>query len=507
VSIYRINSSYCGEAPAFKPGEALLARGANIECLGSHGEPPLHYAIRNHRADIVRELLARGAHCNAGGINNERPLHIAFKEHDDLILSVLLQCQNLRIEAIDALGNMALHCAALCISMEPAIVQEVIVRTPADKINVQNEKGDTALIIAIRARNESFALALLACPEINLSLCNAEGNSALHVAAAIANPLLSQGLIDALATRADARALNKQQVLAPHNTALSIAIHHNNIGFVRRLLAHPSIQPNFSDTTSKTPLHVAIEMGRAECILALIAYIGIELNAPDRTGNTPAHYAIVAGTPLVLRNALLTAPSVIYSIQGADRVDDASRSPSLPLDIQLAIARRADLRLSNINGNNPIHIAAQIGGIDHRLVQRLAENTTYREAIHTFNFCSQLPCDLSRNAIPVVKKLITPYLPTRCLLRSKNYFFVHADSQNPSRVEFPAAAATQHAEHGAAAAAQGTVQQVDAPAAAAQGTVQQADVQAAARVAGQLAQTVTEKVVSAGLSKITSSKK
>lgn len=53
----------------------LLAKGANIECLGSHGEPPLHYAIRNHRTDIVRELLARGANCNAGGINHERPLH------------------------------------------------------------------------------------------------------------------------------------------------------------------------------------------------------------------------------------------------------------------------------------------------------------------------------------------------------------------------------------------------------------------------------------------------
>jgi hypothetical protein len=88
--------------------------------------------------------------------------------------------------------------------------------------------------------------------------------------------------------------------------------------------------------------------------------------------------------------------------------------------------------------------------------------------------------------------LTVPYLPTRCLLRSKNYFSVHPDSQNPSIVEFPAEAAPQHAEQPVQAGA----------AAAAQGTVQQDEARVVARVAGKIARVATERMVSKGLSKL-----
>jgi ankyrin repeat protein len=377
------------------------------------------------------------------------------------------------------------------------LIVALVARAGAEAINKQQTHAphDTALSIAIRARNEEFARALLAPRiEINLSLCNTEGNSPLHVAAAaIANPCLPQDLIVALVARANEEAINKQQAHAPCDTALIIAIRCNNTGFVKRLLTHPNIKPNVPDATGKTPLIIAIEMGRQECFDALLAHTSIDPNFPDitsktplivaielgrqgcigalldhprierntsdRDGNTPAHYAVVAGSPPALRSALLTHPCVEYNIQDAARVDDHDRSPGLPLATQLAILSRSDPRRQNRNHNNPIHIAAQIAGIDPTLVQALVKAAGGWEAIHTFNTRGLLACDASRNASDAVKRSITPYPLTLCYLRSQHYFSTHPDSQDPATVEFAAAAAPQHVEQPAQAAAEAGAQE------------------------------------------------
>ena len=548
----------------------LLAHGANIEYSGSTGEPPLHYAIRRHRIGIVRTLLNAGADCNANGKQQEKPLHITLKEPDDQILSELLRRHQLQslilcIGADDAQGNIALHFAALHIGMDPANIQKLIRDTPAGKINAQNENGDTALIIAIRARNEDFVRALLApredeaeidlslCntegnsalhvaaatiappvskglmdalvaranpeainkrqahepndtaliiairarneafarallrrAEINLSLCNTEGNSPLHIAAAITAPPVSQELIDALVERANAEAINIQQPHEPHNTALIIAIRCNNIGIVQRLLTHPNIEPNFPDATGETPLIIAIEMGRRECIRCLLNHDRINRDTPDRDGNKPADYALLAGLPLRLRDALLTSPSVIYRIEDANRTAE-DKAPELGTDLKQLIVRGANLSLTNNNGNTPFHLLAQIASIDQAFLQSLVANAWFSRAIHTFNRCNKLPWDISRNTSQEIKREIKPWLTTRYLLKATNYFSTQPDRQEPVAVRFVVAAAPQPAEQPA---------QAD----------EEADVQAAGRIARRLAEQaagpLAGRVAEAGLKKL-----
>lgn len=503
----------------------LLASRADIERRGSKGEPPLHYAIRNRRLDIVKELLGAGANCNAKGIGNEHPLHTALKNPDDRIIAALLNRPDLMAGEKDAHNNIALHFAALCIGMDPAAIRGIIEITPTDKRNALNENGDTALIIALRARNEEFVQALLACPEIDLSICNAEGNSPLHVAAATTNPSLPRSLLDALVTHADAETINKRQGRDPRDTALIIALRTRNEAFARKLSAHPEInpallnaegnsslhvaaamanpplpqdiintlitranaianidiinmqqgreprdtaliialrsgnvpfalrllaqhaeqqrnipdtriEPNFPDAaTGKTPLIIAIEAGIAECINALLGHSRLRLNIPDHSGNTPAHYAVAAGVPLVLRSALLTHPSVNYNVQDAAHTR-TPRAPTPPLAILQAIVRDADLGLTNLNGNTPIHLAAQIGGIDAALVRSLVATPSGARAIHTFNVHRQLPCDIAENSGATVYKLITPYWPTRYCLRTENYLSTRFVQQDPAAVAF-----------------------------------------------------------------------
>ena len=336
----------------------------DISSMNCNGEQPLHYAIRKQRSDIVRLLLGEGADYNAEGIDGERPFHIALKVHFAPILSVLLhQAKDLDLGAKDLHNNTALHFAAPYIGLDQAFINGITDGVSADIINAQNSNGDTALNIALRAKNAEFAMALLDrtennLPVCNLTLCDAQGNAPLHVAAAIVDPSLPQNLLQRLVTYtaelpcAGGKAINQLQRVDPNGTALSIAVRCNNMELIKLLLALRAINPNKPDATGKTPLVLAIELGNRECAQSLLALQGISPNIPDATGKTPlvlaiekgdeqtvekllacegidpnvpdsrgntaAHYAVTAGVPLALRNALLTHPRVKYSIEGAD---------------------------------------------------------------------------------------------------------------------------------------------------------------------------------------------
>jgi ankyrin repeat protein len=315
----------------------LLGRGANIECLGSSDEPPLHYAIRNRRIGIVQELLNAGADCNAGGIDNERPLHIALQKPVYHILLALLRHRGLRIEEEDVHHNIALHFAASYGGIKSEMVQEIIGRTfEARKINAQNASGDTALIIAIRERKEDFAQALLACEGIDLSLCDTEGYSPLHMAAAIAKPsYLPQELMTALVARADKEAINKQQEHAPHDTALIVAIRARNVKFARTLLEHDRIDLSLCDTAGNSPLHVAAAIDNPRLSKGLMD-------------------AFVARADAEVINKQQERVPYDTALRIAIRLRNEAFAQALLMHDKI------DLSLCDVDGNSPLHIAAAI---------------------------------------------------------------------------------------------------------------------------------------------------
>ena len=457
----------------------------------------LHAAVA-----IANPFLSQGltdalvARANAEAINKQQThephdtaLILAIRARNEAFAQELLTRPEINLSLCNTEGNSPLHVAASVIApfLSQVLTDALVIRANAEAINKQQaqEPHDTALILAIRARNEAFVQALLTRPEIDLSLCNTEGNAPLHVAAAIADPFLSQGLIDALVARANEEAINKQQGRAPHDTPLIIAIRCNNIGFVRRLLAHRDIKPNIPDATGKTPLHTAIEMGRQECLEALLACLGIDPNIPDatgqvplhiaiekgreecikalhahkrinhdaqdRSGNNPAHYAATAGLPLELRKGLLSLPFVNYSILDADQTD-ALRAPDFSPETKKEIVRAANLKGTNNNGNNPVHILAQRAAPNEDLVKEVMQNPTGKEAIHAFNACRQLPCDIARIVDPSVRGLITPLSITTWFLRKIDGFSTHPDQQVPGTVEFVVEVVPQYVEQRAAVA-------------------------------------------------------
>ncbi|KAJ1729343.1 ATP-dependent RNA helicase, partial [Coemansia biformis] len=125
---------------------------------------------------------------------------------------------------------------------------------------------------------------------------DAQGNTALHHAAAAGSAACTDVLIEA---HAQISAQNKEGA-----TALHFATYHGRQQVIGRLL--PAL--NTRDGTGKTPLMLAAFRGRTQAALALLGH-GALVNVQDSRGWTALMYAAFAGRIVICRELLEAAAS------------------------------------------------------------------------------------------------------------------------------------------------------------------------------------------------------
>ncbi len=76
------------------------------------GLAPIHHAARHGRVDCVKFLLSVGASPLARSLQRQLPLHYAAQNGQDLVIEVLLSCDEVKINQVDHDGWTALHHAA-----------------------------------------------------------------------------------------------------------------------------------------------------------------------------------------------------------------------------------------------------------------------------------------------------------------------------------------------------------------------------------------------------------
>lgn len=91
--------------------QEMLKAGANVEAVSINGNTALHSAASAGDDDIAQILLRHGASATARAANGDTPLHLAAKEGHSSVIRSLLQKNSGSVEAVNQLGQTALHCA------------------------------------------------------------------------------------------------------------------------------------------------------------------------------------------------------------------------------------------------------------------------------------------------------------------------------------------------------------------------------------------------------------
>ena len=137
----------------------LIRHGANVNAKDFHDYTCLHYAAMWGWASSAKMLLDGGADVNAITLTGRTPLMLAVEFRNDVLAEVLAFHPKIRIDALDADGNCALHIAIEggddCLK-----IAESLLKAGADP-NMMNHRRRTPLHMACGAQNQAQVTLLL----------------------------------------------------------------------------------------------------------------------------------------------------------------------------------------------------------------------------------------------------------------------------------------------------------------------------------------------------------
>ncbi|KAK9831937.1 hypothetical protein WJX81_001333 [Elliptochloris bilobata] len=175
----------------------VLGHGAGVNVTDRYGGTPALDAVRHRHADVLAFLRAHGARLPAERVKGD--LFRAAAEGDEAFVELLVGSGGVLPNAADYHGRTALHLATA--NAHLSIVQ-FLVAQPGIEVNAEDSTGSTPLADAIRyghheeqaalrgaggrlgASDIAERLCVLAENGVDMGACDADGCTALHVAAA-----------------------------------------------------------------------------------------------------------------------------------------------------------------------------------------------------------------------------------------------------------------------------------------------------------------------------------
>jgi len=223
----------------------LIKEGANLEVRNIDGNTPLMEAFRGGMIPSIEKLIQNGADTSTRNIRGDTPLHIAVNlERTDLV-NILLRT-NASIHARNTRNRTPFQ---LSLGISPQMVSTLLT---ANRINIPDDMGNSALHIALQERASSDIIKTIISKGARLNAVDNNGKSPLRVA-------VDMELWEQAKTLSDAGA-----------------------------------DPFLSAVDNRTPAEISFAKGEV-CTRALFS--GKAINSMDSSGNTILHLAARQGNP------------------------------------------------------------------------------------------------------------------------------------------------------------------------------------------------------------------
>ncbi|KAG5281050.1 hypothetical protein AALO_G00066890 [Alosa alosa] len=362
-------------------------------------ETALHCAVASphpKRKQVTELLLRKGANVNEKNKDFMTPFHVAAERAHNDVLEVL-QKHAAKVNALDTLGQTALHRAALAghlqtcrlllsYGADPAIVSlqgftaaqmgnEAVQQILNENIPTRNSDVDYRFLEAAKAGDLDTVKQLCSPQNVNCRDLEGRHSTPLHFAAgynrvAVVEYLLQHG--------ADVHAKDKGGLVPLHN-ACSYG-HYE----VAELLVRHGASVNVADLWKFTPLHEAAAKGKYEICKLLLKH-GADPSKKNRDGNMPLDMVKDGDTDIqdLLRGdaALLDAAKKgclarVQKLCSPENINcrDTQGRNSTPLHLaagynnlevaEYLLEHGADVNAQDKGGLIPLHNAASYGHVD-----------------------------------------------------------------------------------------------------------------------------------------------
>lgn len=362
--------------------QRLLARGANPNARAKDGATALHWAVHRNDAEAVRRLLDARAAPNVANVYGVTPLSLACVNGHAAIVAALLEA-GADVNAALPSGETPLMTAARTGNVP--VVSALLARGAKADVS-EKTKGQTALMWAAAEGHAPVVEALIETGAL-VNLRSTGGFTALMFAAQSGSVAAARALIGAGAPI--------DETSPKSETPLLIAAASGHDALVSFLLGQGA-DVNLADSTGFSPLHAAI-WGQPDALTLVTTLIASGANTEAKLLRPPpplSRYALTVGslpsmagaTPFALAAAHANVPVMRALVDAGAQPLAPTTNQSTPLllaaglgwevgnspvtlpqaleAVQAIVAWGDDVNTVNVNGQTPLHVAANNGADD-----------------------------------------------------------------------------------------------------------------------------------------------
>ncbi|KIX06079.1 uncharacterized protein Z518_04053 [Rhinocladiella mackenziei CBS 650.93] len=278
----------------------LERKSVDINTRNRLGETPFLCAVRRGSVEAVKTLVKKKAKTSTKTKKGETALHYVFRRSDtskELVELVLEQDINLVME--DETGETALQIAlkareasfdSMMAFLEKLGSDENTKKKIAATIDTKGTDGMTALQFAAKHRKADVVKILLKYGA-DVTLTDKSGMTAACLAAARGHEAVVKSLLEGDRKKTQWK---EKDGFSP----LHIAARDGNVDLVNAIVGLIAI--DLKDSQQRTPLRRAVGRGH-EAVVKTLLRKGADCNAKDNEGKTPLHRAAEQGYPGIAR--------------------------------------------------------------------------------------------------------------------------------------------------------------------------------------------------------------